>query len=427
MDHALPLESSADTARPRAFTPGAGPELTSGESLTRVRFDLRWSSALASHCDSLVATGLDLSRDLLPERLRGDLMDKPRGHTLCHGFGPGELVAPWSDQRRRRLHDARFQRLFTGRGHIQPRLGRWYPRAVLRDLDHGAASDRQPWRITGLDGAHLEADFNHPLAEHPLHLTATIEDLGPRDEGQAEGLDTIAALVTNGGPGMQARFRGQPTDFWSDQPFQRQDTAPDAAFYARPRLIDHIDSTAIAAISALYGRLIRPGARVLDLMSSWHSHLPAALASGSITGLGMNADELAHNPVLDARIVQDLNSDPRLPFADQSFEAIVCSVSVEYLTDPFAVFREAARVLAPGGLLVVTFSNRWFPTKAIGLWEAMHDFERPGLVLEYFLESGLFSDLETWTLRGLPRPADDAYAHRIPLSDPVFAVWGTRA
>lgn len=427
MDPAPPSTSCADPGSPRAFTPGEGRGLTRGEPATCVRFDLRWSSSRASHCDSLVATRLDLSRALLPESFRSELIDKPRGHVVCHEFGPGELVAPWSDAEQRLLDDVRFLRVFTGRGHLQPRLGRWYPRTVLRDLDHGTPSGRQPWRIVGLDGAYLEADFNHPLAEHPLRLTATIEALGPGDARQTEGSDTIAALVTNGGPGMQARFRDQPTDFWSDQPFRRQDTAPDAAFYARPRLVDHIDSAAIAAISALYGRLIRPGARVLDLMSSWHSHLPDALASGIITGLGMNAEELEHNPMLDARIVQDLNSDPRLPFADRSFEAIVCTVSVEYLTDPFMVFREAARVLAPGGLFVVTFSNRWFPTKAIGLWEAMHDFERPGLVLEYFLESGLFVDLETWSLRGLPRPADDPYAHRLTLSDPVFAVWGSRA
>ena len=226
---------------------------------------------------------------------------------------------------------------------------------------------------------------------------------------------------------MQTRWRGTPTDFWSDQPFLRRDAGPDSAFYSQPRLVDHIDRTCIAEIRALYGRLIPAGARILDLMSSWHSHLPEALAAGQVTGLGMNREELDHNPVLDQRVVHDLNADPRLPFDDGSFEAIVCTVSVEYLTDPFAVFREAARVLAPGGRLVVTFSDRWFPPKAILLWEWIHAFERPGLVLEYFLESGQFRDLSTWSLRGLPRPADDKYADRLATSDPVYAVWGERA
>jgi SAM-dependent methyltransferase len=226
---------------------------------------------------------------------------------------------------------------------------------------------------------------------------------------------------------MQIRWRGMPTDFWSDQPFLRRDPAPDADFYRAPRLVDHIDRACIAEVQALYGRLIPAGARILDLMSSWHSHLPDTLAAGSVTGLGMNQEELDHNPVLDKRVVHDLNADPRLPFEDGRFDAIICTVSVEYLTDPFRVFREAARVLAPAGRLVVAFSNRWFPPKTILLWEAIHEFERPGLVLEYFLESGQFRDLHTWSLRGLPRPADDKYADRLGTSDPVYAVWGERA
>jgi hypothetical protein len=80
----------------------------------------------------------------------------------------------------------------------------------------------------------------------------------------------------------------------------------------------------------------------------------------------------------------------------------------------------------PAGLLIVTFSNRWFPPKAIQIWQGIHEFERLGLVLEYFLESGRFDDLNTWSLRGLPRPADDKYADRLWLSDPVYAVWGRR-
>jgi len=190
--------------------------------------------------------------------------------------------------------------------------------------------------------------------------------------------------------------------------------------------VDHLDRTAIGEVSALYGRLIPQGSRILDLMSSWHSHLPASLQGGAVVGLGMNAAELADNPVLTERLVQDLNQEPGLPFANGAFDAVVCTVSVEYLTRPFAIFRDVARVLRPGGIFVVSFSNRWFPPKAIRLWEELHEFERPGLVLEYFLESGLYRDLETWTLRGRPRPADDPYADRLAFSDPVYGVWGVR-
>ncbi len=112
--------------------------------------------------------------------------------------------------------------------------------------------------------------------------------------------------------------------------------------------------------------------------------------------------------------------------ADACFDAVVCTASIEYLIQPFRVFREIARLLKPAGLFVTTFSNRWFPPKAIQLWSGLHEFERPGLVLEYFLESGLLTDLETWSMRGLPRPKDDRYADRLSRSDPVHAVWGRR-
>ena len=109
---------------------------------------------------------------------------------------------------------------------------------------------------------------------------------------------------------------------------------------------------------------------------------------------------------------------------DNEFDGVMCTVSVEYLTRPMAVFSEVARVLRPGGRFVVTFSNRWFPPKAIRVWQELHEFERMGLVLEYFLQSGGFGGLNTLSNRGLPRPTDDKYYPQIRLSDPVYAVWG---
>jgi len=76
---------------------------------------------------------------------------------------------------------------------------------------------------------------------------------------------------------------------------------------------------------------------------------------------------------------------------------------------------------------VVTFSNRWFPPKVIKVWQDVHEFERIGLVMEYFLRDGGFTNLQTWSMRGLPRPLDDKYGDRMAQSDPVYAVWGERA
>jgi SAM-dependent methyltransferase len=161
-------------------------------------------------------------------------------------------------------------------------------------------------------------------------------------------------------------------------------------------------------------------------MASWVSHLPDGIGGLAVTGLGLNAAELERNAGLSARVVHDLNADARLPFADGAFDGAVCTASVEYLIDPLAVFRELARVLKPGAPLVVTFSDRWFPTKAIALWGELHAFERMALVIDYFRKSGGFTGLATESIRGLPRPADDKYAGQLPYADPVFAVWGRR-
>jgi hypothetical protein len=126
--------------------------------------------------------------------------------------------------------------------------------------------------------------------------------------------------------------------------FRRADESADGAFYAAPRFVTHIDAAAVAAVTALYRECLPPGGAVLDLMSSWVSHLPGDVAYDRVAGLGMNADELAANARLTERQGQDLNVDPRLPYGDAEFDAATCCVSVQYLVRPLEVFRE----LAPG-------------------------------------------------------------------------------
>ena len=166
--------------------------------------------------------------------------------------------------------------------------------------------------------------------------------------------------------------------------------------------------------------------QVLDLMSSWQSHVPTHLHLERLAGLGLNEDELKGNAQLNDFRVHDLNADTTLPFDSNTFDAVLNTASVEYLTDPLAVFREVARILRPEGYFIITFSNRLFPTKAIKVWLELHEFERMGLVLEYFLRAGGFKDLQTDSIRGLPRPKDDKYFPSRLFSDPVYAVWGKK-
>jgi SAM-dependent methyltransferase len=178
--------------------------------------------------------------------------------------------------------------------------------------------------------------------------------------------------------------------------FARLDESDDAAFYAAPRFVVHIDDATIAALTRWYAEVLAPGADVLDLMSSWVSHLPPAeqLALGRVVGLGMNAEELAANPRLARSDVVDLNAAPQLPYPDASFDAVLCAVSVQYLTRPALVFAEAARVLRPGGRVAVATSHRCFPTKAIRAWHVLAPRDRLALIALYLERAGGFGPAE---------------------------------
>ena len=198
--------------------------------------------------------------------------------------------------------------------------------------------------------------------------------------------------------------------------FRREDDSDDADFYETPRLVVHIDDGAIAAVGRLFRQLIPPDAATLDLMSSWRTHWPAEHPRRRIVGLGMNAAEMAENPQLDEFVVQDINANPSLPFADSVFDAVVITVSVQYLVRPVAVFAEVARVLRPGGVCIVSFSNRCFPTKAVRVWRATNDEDHIELVASYIRHAGGFSGVRG----GLANP-DVA-----PPGDPLFAVFAYR-
>ena len=195
--------------------------------------------------------------------------------------------------------------------------------------------------------------------------------------------------------------------------FGRYDETPDEEFYSVPRLVTHIDEGAIAAVTQLYREFFPPGGEVLDLMSSWVSHLPEEVGYGRVVGLGMNEEELRRNPRLDGYIVQNLNREPRLPFGDGEFDGAGICVSIDYLTDPVAVLREVGRVLKVGAPLIISFSNRCFPTKAVAIWRQFDDRGHVRLVEHFLEEAGNFN-----SVRGLDR------SPRKMFSDPLYAVVG---
>ena len=176
--------------------------------------------------------------------------------------------------------------------------------------------------------------------------------------------------------------------------FARLDETPDLRFYALPRLVTHIDDTTIAALSQLYRERLPAGGDVLDLMSSWVSHLPPDVSYGRVAGLGMNAQELRSNPRLDDWCVHDLNRDPRLPYPEASFDAVINAVSIQYLVRPVEVFRSIRGVLRPGGVSLVAMSHRCFPSKAIRAFHMLGRDERLEWVSRYHQFAGGFDPPE---------------------------------
>jgi SAM-dependent methyltransferase len=195
--------------------------------------------------------------------------------------------------------------------------------------------------------------------------------------------------------------------------FRRYDETPDKQFYSLPRLVTHIDDRAIAAVTQLYREHFPPDGAILDLMSSWVSHLPSEVMYGRVVGLGMNEVELKENPRLDEYVVQDLNVNPTLPFRDGEFDGVSCCVSIDYLTRPIEVLSEVGRVLKVGSPMIISFSNRCFPDKAVAIWHQLDDQGHMRLVEEYLREAGNFENV-----RGLDR------SPRRMFSDPLYAVIG---
>ncbi len=205
------------------------------------------------------------------------------------------------------------------------------------------------------------------------------------------------------------------TTGWPPGFFDRMDPRGDADFYGDPRFVTHIDDRAVRAVRDLYDELRVPDGRVLDLMSSWTSHL-SRRPSGGLVALGMNAAELAANPLADEWVLHDLNLDPHLPFPDAAFDAVTCCVSVDYLVRPVEVLRGVARVLRPGGVVAITFSNRCFPTKAIRGWLETDDEGHVAIVRRYLEDAGGFGPVSAQ----LRTPRDGR-------GDPLYGVWAGKA
>lgn len=389
-------------------------------ALVDLVIDIAWENNGIAHQEHYFVKDLNCWRDAIPGSPVEKLM-KSGLSPFSMQVNQGTLVPSYDPARVVRVPLSRL----NGHGLENFRAGRFYPQGILSGIPGIFKANMSPFRCVSVDEKGITADLNHPMARFSFSLSLGIENRSMKSEERGGACrDVMEEALT--GPGMQVMYGSDSTSFSVPGAFERKDETPDPAFYTKDRLVRHIDEKASANLSQIYREMIPPGSRVLDLMAGYESHLPDGLELKQVHGLGLNENELKANRQLDAYTIQDLNTDPHLKFADKYFDAVICSLSVEYLVDPVPVFNEAARVLKNGGKFIVAFSNRWFPEKNIRIWEDLHDFERMGLVIEYFRQANGFGALSTRSVRGYPRPFTDRYFPRFRQSDPVFTVAGQK-
>ncbi|MBV2092152.1 MAG: methyltransferase domain-containing protein [Candidatus Thiodiazotropha sp. (ex Ctena orbiculata)] len=400
-------------------------QVLESQGLASVTLTAHWSDEQASHEERLHVEKFSIWReaDMLPSEIGRNLAGLQQGDRLEALIHPGDYTGSWRSTRQIDTKTASFNRHHRPGLVVIPRLGRFYPQAFFKGVAGIYREVVEPARIIELNAERIKLDLNHPLARTRIKLQLGIDRVLPGRDQHTGRCDSLLDELLKF-PGLATPLqRGEDIDFGDDaNGLTRMDDRTDEAFYATPRLIQHLDSMARRHINALYRRLIPPQAEVLDLMASFDSHLQGA-DLGKLHLLGMNQQELVKNRLTENHITQDLNQNPNLPFDSDSLDAILCTAAIEYLTKPTKVLAETLRVLRPGGILVISFSNRWFPTKAIRIWSELHEVERLGMVTQWFRQSG-YTNLNTFSARGWPRPYDDIYAGQTPHSDPVYAAWG---
>jgi SAM-dependent methyltransferase len=210
------------------------------------------------------------------------------------------------------------------------------------------------------------------------------------------------------------------------RPDQRQklDDTNDTLFYDYPRFVTHVDEGFIQQLTDLYRQRLQPNSRIFDMMSSWVSHLPQEINFDHVVGHGLNAEELGRNPQLNHYFVQNINENPQLPLADQDFDAVLNCVSVQYMQYPEAVFSEIHRILKPGGVAIISFSNRMFFQKAIAAWRDATETTRVELVKRYFASVPGFTNPEVMIHKSTLPPFLQWLG--APGGDPFYAVIAAR-
>ena len=395
------------------------------QGLAALTFTLHWSDGKVAHEDEMHVEKFSVWReaDFLPAEIGAKLVGMRVEDSAQATVPAGEETGAWDAARVVTGCPSRFDRAYRRGLEVEPRYGRFYPQGFFHGLQGIVREALEPARITALDEQTMRVDLNHPLARFPFKVVCRVHRVLPGSDMRGGRCSSpLDALLSY--PGLAAPVQDGTDTCFGDagHGMARMDEREDRLFYSSSRFVQHLDVHALDTVKALYARLLPGEAEVLDLMASYDSHLQGC-SLRKLYALGMNAEELQANRSATAQVVQDLNQENTLPFGDASLDAVVCTASVEYLVQPRRVFAEVLRVLRPGGVFVLTFSNRWFPTKAVNVWGELHEFERVGMVTQWLQQAG-FDRLNSFSSRGWLRPKNDPHYGQMTVSDPVYAAWG---
>jgi len=385
---------------------------------------LNWTSEEIHHSDCFYAPYVNTWRDLFPEGVLEGLMGHSEGETLKFHFPAGKIVPPRSRDRVYRIRHEQFGACAKSEKPMIPRLGRFYPCGLTSGLPGIYPENMHPMRVMDVGKDEITVDLNHPLADMEVELQIRIRTVRQSKKERGGRVTHWGEEIVADGPGMQAAAPGIMTDFGSAPLFAGEDEEGEGPFCTPLRSASHVDERSSRILGEVYREQVKPGCRVLDLMSNVVSHLPRGVEK-EVVGLGRNEEEMAANPLLSKHVVQDLNENPELPFPEDSFDLVLLSHSMESLTHPGHVVREVHRVLQADGSFLVGLTDCRFSTKATRLWIELHPFERLGWVLSLFADAG-FRDCFTRSYRNWPRPYEDPHYPFHTISDPVLIAGGVK-
>lgn len=372
------------------------------KTLANIVFSLQWKSPVAEHNDTFLINDIDFDNDVLAVGFKENLAKLNSGESYDQKFLAKDLLGEgYSSDKVTTFDAALFNNNFKNQ-HSPPMLYRFYPNAIAWQGLNTSDTDYTPFRLISKNQDEMRADQNHPLAKYYLTLTATLMDKFDKIDVK-QPKKNIVKIITSRGPGMQAPFEFGDSVFFNEYPFKRKDN--------NISKINEIESDAYEKIQNLYSNILPKHSKILDVMSSEQSYLADDYQTGLLVGIGEDENALSKNKRLDTYSIQNLNNDLTLPFEENSFDNAICTMCIESITDPLFLMKEIARVINSKGHFIITFSDSYAKDQTISLWGQLHPFERIQLVLEYFRDSNLFTNLHTYSFRTIKRKS-------------IYAVWG---